>query len=83
MSTNWLGMGGQSTTLEGCIHSLDWTAGLEHWIELFSFFGQVSVFIFRNKPSYTFLQSTIKYLATMDDCNKKCVVVYCSVFSST
>ena len=29
----------------GCLHSLDWTTGLEYWTEFFTFFGQVSVFI--------------------------------------
>ena len=49
----------------GCIHSLDWTTGLEYWTGLlFSFYEQVSVFIFRKKPtrSYTFLQSTSTWL---------------------
>ena len=46
---------------------LDWNTGLDYWTELFSFFGQVSVLIFRKEP--TFLQSTSTYLATMNDHN--------------
>ena len=46
--------------------SIHWTGilpGLDYWTVLFSFFGQVSVYIFRK-------ESTInKYLATIDDCN--------------
>ena len=39
----------KNVTSNGCIHSLDWTTGMDYWIELFSFFGQVSVFDFRKK----------------------------------
>ena len=31
---------------------LDWNTGLDYWTELFSFFGQVSVFICRKKPNF-------------------------------
>ena len=27
----------------GCLHSLDWTTGLDYWTEVFSSFGQDSV----------------------------------------
>ena len=45
---------------------LDWNTGLDYWTELFSFFVQVCVFIFRKKPAFFAIN---KYLATMDDCN--------------
>ena len=36
----------------GCIHSLDWSTGMEHWTGLLdciiSFFGQVSVYILQH-----------------------------------
>ena len=41
---------------------LDWNTGLDYWTELFSYFGQVHVFIFRKKPSYIFSQSTSTWL---------------------
>ena len=43
---------------------LEWNNGLDYWIELFSFFGQVSEFILGS-----LLLMIYKYLATMDDCN--------------
>ena len=44
---------------------LEWNTGLDYWTELFSFFGQVYVFIFRR--SLTHLIN--KWMATMDSCN--------------
>ena len=32
---------------------LNWNTGLDHWTELFSSFGQVSVFIYRNQQVAT------------------------------
>ena len=44
---------------------LKWKTGLGYWTKLFSFFGQVYVFIFRR--SLTYLIN--KWMATMDNCN--------------
>ena len=67
-----------TTGLEYWTGILDWNTGLDYWTELFSFFGQVSVFIFRKKP--TFLQSTSTWLLWIVIIT---IVAYCSVFSST
>ena len=52
---------------------LDWNTGLDHWTEIFSFFGQVCVFIIRKMLTFFTIN---KYLATVDDCNnnKSCLL---------
>ena len=60
---------------------LDWNTGLDYLTELFSFFEQVSVFIFKNKPSYTFLQSTTWLLWMIVIITNSCLLY--SVFTST
>ena len=43
---------------------LEWITGLDYLTKLFSFFGQVSEFIFGS-----LLFMVYKYLATIDECN--------------
>ena len=40
------------TDTNGCLHSLDWTTGLDYWTELFSFFGQVCVYFSANLEAF-------------------------------
>ena len=62
-----------------CHYSLDWTTGLvrntglDYWTELFSLYGQVSVFIFRKK--LTFLQSTSSWVLRMIVIMTSCSVI--------
>ena len=52
---------------------LDWNTELDYWTKIFSFFGQVCVFICRKMPTFFTVN---KYLATVDDCNnnKSCLL---------
>ena len=52
---------------------LDWNTGLDYWTELFSLFGQVSVFILGKK--LTFLQSTSSWVLRMIVIMNSCSVI--------
>ena len=66
--------------LSGCIHSMDWTTGLEYWTGILdwttelSYYGQICVFICRKQPTFFTIN---EYLATMDDYNNNSSLLQC------